>query len=293
MGGKGGKAKTEGMVRFAPYVEDQHKDFLATVKRKRDFLLDTSPFANTESLKTEEIFWGLGFSLTGFTTLYDNWAFQMWGMDVNVAYTDIFRDMMGGSMIGELVAAEGKLVEDDIITSSYPRFETGMRDINSVMSSSFLIGRALIEDTRVKVMAKFSAELKFRLMPMVVERWSRQLEWRKSVIATEIELMRFYLQASMDRIQHDQEVSVKHALWPFTVLEYERAALGALTGATKTTTTAQGGGGGVMKALVGAGSGALGGAGAGAMIGAAGGPIGAMGGAVIGGIMGLAGGMSG
>lgn len=293
MGGKGGKAKTQGMIRFAPYIEEQHKEFLATVASKRNLLLEASPFENPEALRTEELFFGIGFDLAGFTSLYDNWSFQMWDSDINVIYTDIFRETTSGSMVGELVAAESKLVDDDMLASSIPRFETGMRDINSVMTSSFIIGRALIEDARVKAITKFSAELQFRLLPIAVERWSRQLEWRKSVVATEMELMRFYLQASMDRIQHDQEVSVKHTLWPFTVLDYERAALGALTGASKTTTTAQGGGGSLMKGLVGAGTGALGGAGAGAMIGAAGGPISALGGAVIGGIMGLAGGMSG
>lgn len=284
MGGKGGKAKTEGMVRFAPYVEAQHKDFLALVAAKRNLLLEASPFENPEALRTEELFFGIGFDLTGFTTLYDNWSFQMWDSDINVIYTDIFRETTSGSIVGELVAAESKLVDDDMLESSIPRFETGMRDINSVMTSSFVIGRALIEDARVKAMTKFSAELQFRLLPIAVERWSRQLEWRKSVVATEIELMRFYLQASMDRIQHDQEVAAKHTLWPFTILDYERAALGALTGATKTTTTSQGGGSGAMKALVGAGSGALGGAAMGSMI--LPGPGTAIG-AVVGGLLGL------
>ena len=282
MGGKGGKAKTEGMVRFAPYIEDQHKDFLATTMNKRQLLLDASPFENVESLRTEEIFWGAGFTLTGFTTLYDNWFFQMWEADPNVIFNAIFKEVTTteGSLVGELLAAESKLVDDDLLSSSIPRFETGMRDINSVMTSSFIIGRALIEDARVKSMAKFSGQLQFTLLPIALERWTKQMEWGKSVVSSEIELMRFYLQASMDRIQHDQEVSVRHALWPFTILDYERSALGALVGAQRTTqTTAGGGGSSASKAL----TGIMGGAAMGAMV-SGGNPYGTAAGAVIGGI---------
>jgi hypothetical protein len=78
-------------------------------------------------------------------------------------------------------------------------------------------------------------------------------------------------------------MSAKNTLWPFTVLDYERAALGAMQGAK--TTKGNAGESQVAKSI----SGVLGGASAGAMIGgamtgASAGPIGA----AIGGALGLA-----
>ena len=93
------------------------------------------------------------------------------------------------------------------------------------------------------------------------------------------DVMKLYFSAAMDLTNHNYQMATKDALWPFTVLEYNRAAVGALQGAMTSSTDAQGSGGPstAQKAI----GGALTGASAGYMIG---GPVGA----VIGGALGLA-----
>jgi len=81
-------------------------------------------------------------------------------------------------------------------------------------------------------------------------------------------------------------MAAKDKLWPFTVMEYERAALGALQGAT-TATSDVAGTSKVQKAI----SGALSGASVGASIGSAVPGIGTGIGAVAGGVLGLASGL--
>jgi hypothetical protein len=108
------------------------------------------------------------------------------------------------------------------------------------MSSTFVIGTALIKDTRVKAIEKFSAELKYRMIPVVSDRWKAHLGWNKDVVMNYAEIMKLYFSAKMDTDDINYAMAAKDKLWPFTVLEYERAALGALQGATTTTSDVAG-----------------------------------------------------
>jgi hypothetical protein len=212
----------------------------------------------------------------------------MAGLDIEVLYVQILEDTVNTPIIGNLVSAEAVLLDDDINANILPRFQVGMRDINSVISSSFVVGKAMIEDTRVKSISKFSAGLKYQMIPIASERWKAHLEWNRGVVLSYAEVMKLYYSAKMDVTDLNYSMVAKHKLWPFTVLEYERAALGALQGAT-TTTTEVAGASKAMKAI----AGALSGAASGAMTGTAvGGPgVGTAVGAIIGGILGIGAGL--
>ena len=76
------------------------------------------------------------------------------------------------------------------------------------------------------------------------------------------EIMKFYFSAKTDIDEINYAMVAKNALWPFTVLDYERAALGALQGATNQKTDVAGAST-TARVL----SGALSGAAMGAMVG--------------------------
>ena len=283
MGGKNQDATTT--IRYAPYIENHHIAFLDVVAAKRAAVIDASPFADIDAIPIDTAFFGLGFVLSDFPSLYDMYGKFMAGLDIEVLYGQIFEDTVDGPHVNALVSAEAALMDDDLTTTALPRFQVGMRDINSVVSSSYVIGKAMLEDARVKALAKFSGELKYRLIPVATERWTKHLDWNKAVVLTYGEIIKLYFSAKMDIDSHDQEVAVKNALWPFTVLEYERAALGALQGAV-TSTSSPAGSSKAAKAIAGAmGGAAMGGMLAGASGGAVGGPMGM----IMGGLLGLAG----
>lgn len=274
MGGGGG-GDQETTIRYADYVEHRHESFLDTVYNHRSDVIDESPFINYTDIEVDDAFFGIGYVISSFPSLYDMYGKFMAGLDIDSLYTQIFEDTINTSEVSNLVSAEASLLEDEIETNIIPRLQTGMRDINSVMASSFPIGKALIEDTRIKQVAKFSAELKYRLIPIVSDRWKSHLEWNKGVIAVYAEMMKLYFAAKMDVDDTNYSMAAKDLLWPFTILEYERAALGALQGAM---TQSGGGAAGASQTQK-----ALGGALTGAAAGAAFGPVGA----AVGGLIGL------
>ena len=238
--GGGGGGDSVVTQRYAPYVEDHHVKFLNIVATHRDAVISDSPFVDYEDIDIEAAFFGTGYTISSFPSLYDMYGKFMAGLDICALHAQVFEDTVNAPEVHDLVAAEAVLLDDDIEANVLPRFQTGMRDINSVMSSSFVIGKSLIEDAKVKAISKFSAELKYRLIPVATDRWKAHLGWNKDVVMTYAEIMKLYYSAKMDTDDFNYSMSAKGKLWPFTVLEYDRAALGALQGATTTTSDVAG-----------------------------------------------------
>lgn len=275
-GGGDGGGDQETTIRYAPYIEEKHQDFLDTIAERRSAALYSSPYKAYTDIDIDPAFFGTGYLISSFPSLYDMYGKFMAGLDIDTLYSQIFEDTVNAPEINNLVSAEAAMMDDDIDMNIYPRFQAGMRDINSVMGSSFVLGRAAIEDARVKVLSRFSAELKYRMIPVVAQKWGTHLDWNKGVVANYAEMIKLYYSAKMDIDNTNYSMGAKNVLWPFTVLDFERAALGALQGATKTTSEVAGESG-AAKAI----SGALGGAAAGAMA-TGGNPIGAIAGGIIG-----------
>lgn len=280
-GSSSGNQTQTNTIRYAPYIENRHTTFLANVAESVAAVKNDSPFADYSDLDIDDAFFGAGIAITDFSALFTLHENLIQDLAPETLYTTVFDNTISGTTTKDLVTAEADLLNDDIETNALPRLVTGSRDINSVMSSTFVIAKANLESTRVKALSKFSAELKYRLLPVVTERWKTRLEWNKSVVMSYAELMKLYFSGKMDVTQMNYTFQAKNKLWPFTVLEHERAALGALQGATKGTSETSGESGSTAQKAIG---GALSGIAAGAAIG---GPAGAGIGAVIGGLGGL------
>lgn len=234
MGGGGGSSNpyTWTEIRYAPYIEARHSDFLNSVYSARVGAISNSPFSAYTDIEVDDAFFGAGYTISSFPSLYDMYGKFMAGLDIEALWTQEYNDTIDSPVVSSLIAAEGDLIDDEIEQTSLPRLQTGMRDLNAVMSSSFVVGKSLIEDTRTKMVAKFSADLKYRLIPVAQERWNTHLNWNKLVIGTYAEIMKLYFSAKTDVDEINYAMAAKNTLWPFTVLDFERAAVGALQGAT-------------------------------------------------------------
>ena len=239
MGGSSRPSKTQ-IIRYAGYIENQHSDFLEEIHYRRETVINDSPFSDYTDVEADDGFFGAGYVLSSFPSLYDMFGKFMAGLDIDALYSQLFEDTLNSSEVDNLVSAEAVLMEDDIEANVLPRLQTGIRDINSVIASTFVVGKSLIEDTRVKALEKFRAELKYKLIPTVRDRWIAHLDWNKNIVCTYAELMKFYFTAKIDIDDINYSYAAKNRLWPFTVLEYERAAVGTLHGATTMTTNVAG-----------------------------------------------------
>ncbi len=236
MGGGGGggsqPADTSQTIRYAPYIETRHANFLATIYNTRVSIIGSSPFSEYTDIIIDDAFFGAGYTIASFPSLYDMYGKFMAGLDIEALWAQIYEDTLESPAINTLVSAESDLLEDEIEENSLPRLQVGMRDINSVMSSSYLVGKSILSDTKTKLVSKFSADLKYQLIPIAQRRWEAHLDWNKTVVSIYAEIMKLYFSAKIDVDEVNYSMAAKNLLWPFTVLDFERAALGALQGAT-------------------------------------------------------------
>lgn len=286
MGSSGGSSGSK-EVRYAPYLESAHSELLnhgGSDTPNLSFIdvfnatLNKSPYADYTPLYYTDAFFGSGYEIKNFPTLYDMFGKFMGGIDVCDLYGEIYENIVHSPEINEAVSAQAALLDDDIEAKVLPRFLAGMRDINSVMSTSFVIGKGIIEDARVKAINKFASEIRLKAVDATIKVWERHLEWNKAVVQTYGEYAKLYYTVAMDVDRTNLEYAAKHELWNINLFDYARGILGAMQGAAAST-----GGGNEPSKVQGVIGGAMSGAAAGAMA-TGGNPIGA----VVGGVLGLA-----
>jgi hypothetical protein len=78
------------------------------------------------------------------------------------AATDIMANLANDAEINNSVNEFRNVLSDQLTAEILPRFEAGMRDINAVMSSAFVLGRSVIEGMASRDVAKFQADLRFK-----------------------------------------------------------------------------------------------------------------------------------
>lgn len=269
------------IVRYAPYLEAVHEKFLGSGSPTLDFVqvfnltLGQSPYAGYEDVDIDEGFFGISvtdpdvtYEIRNFPSLWDMFGKFMAGLDLHDLWGQIYEDVVQGSEINNAVSAHSAMLQDEIDTNVLPRFLAGMRDINSVQATTFVVGKAIIQDAHVKAVNDFGTKLRIQAMNIAQDQWAKHLDWNKNVIVVFSEMMKLYYSARMDIDRNQLEYATKDAMWDINLFENARNILGAMAGGAASVTgnepsTAQ-------KVLGGAMSGGAAGATVGAAMGMAG-----------------------
>ena len=253
---KGGD--TETTIRYAPYLEAAHGGFLNHDGADYPLLSFTdvfnealnltianagvdrhvSPYRDYVAINQEEGFFGIKeddptstYELKNFPSLWDIFGKFMAGLDVHDLWGQVYEDVIRGPEIEAAVSAHSRTLQDQIDTVTLPPFLAGMRDINAVQSSAFVIGKAIIEETHVREVNKFAGDIRLRALELSVTQWGKHLEWSQSVVNVYAELMKLYYTARMDIDRVNLEYDAKDSLWNINLFEYARSMIGAMAGA--------------------------------------------------------------
>ncbi len=244
MGGSSGSSASDTTnqqyIRYAPYVENYHWELLNQAYNLFYNGMSDNPFTSFTEINADAAFFGLGSTILNQLPIFGIFNSMLRDFDIQSCYNQLMSETMDSTVVGNLIAAENALMEDDINTNALPKLSLAVRDINSIMSSTYIIGRSLLLDTKEKMLDKFSAELKYKLLPVVMERWKATLDWHKIVTTLYMELYKFYFTAKIDTDNHNTEAGTKRRLWSFTLLEFFRVAVGTLQGATNSKTDVAG-----------------------------------------------------
>jgi len=280
-GGGGGSDTQTTFVRFAPYLETQHKDLLLTSEAQLTALINDDPYESiaADPINYDDGIFGAGYDVSSFPSLYDMFGKFMAGMDIEALWLQVLSVVVDNDIVDESSKAHKALLDDELESNILPRYQVGMRDINSVISSTFVMGKSLLEEATVKQLAQYDADMRIKLVPVAAEVFGKHMAWNQGVVSSYIEVMKLAFLIQSDARAANTTDAVKSKLWPYTVVNYHRDVVSALNGPRSESTETAGGPSKAQSAL----SGAMGGAALGASI-SGGNPIGA----AVGGVAGLA-----
>lgn len=292
MGSSGGGAPEKQEIRYAPYLETAHKRILSndnnvspntTAFTLFNDALGQSPYDQASILNPDEGMFGYKddgetlWHISNFPSVYDMFGKFMAGLDVCSLWHKLYEEVVNGPTVNNAISAHSAVLKDEIDSTVMPSFLAGMRDINAINSSSFIVGKALIYDGHTKRVNEFAGNVRLKMIEVTTQMWSKHLEWNSNVVKMYGTLFELYYGTRMDTSARNIEYLVKHQLWNLNLLDYTRAMIGALNGAPAAAVSdnKDNKSGNIIGGII---SGAAGGF-------LSGGPIGAL----VGGAMGLAG----
>lgn len=319
MGGSGGGGSS-GKVDYPDYMKTWHSQalddagvdtFTTSMTEVMESALGSSPWALATPYDPDVDITAWEAALTAFNAVLAGIVPTTdWGSLFSQAVTSIaISDVAGVAGITEpLIVADrdafANSIDDEILTKVLPRFEGGMRNINAVMSSAFVIGASIIEGFRNREVAKHESGLRFlaaeknanillsvadlnikknialqglrvESAKQMVQIFLSRIAWQEAYAKTVIESRRIKIVAKSEEASAENEIDKADALWDLEVFKYGGNLLASIGSAS-----VQEGPTGPSKAQSAIG-GAMAGAGAG-YIASGGNPMGAVAGGVLG-----------
>jgi len=285
MGGNSGGGGGSGAVSYPAYMQNAHGDWLddsgsdtltESVTSVMEAAIGNSPWTGQAAYDPDTDITAMiaaGVDLQTLVTLLSS------GTTLDTLISNILDDSRIDNAVAEFAADLDARLTSEVI----PRFERGMQDINAVMSSAFVIGRALIEENHDRQVAKYSADLHMKAFSDDAIRVIQlKLEYQKMASSVIAEIYRMKIVAKKEQTDTDMNIDDKDAKWDLEVFQYGANLLASIGGGT--VNPSKPGPSQVQSAI----GGGLSGAAAGAMAGSVIPGLGTAAGAIIGGVLGAA-----
>ena len=213
----------------------------------------------------------------------------------NAAVAQIDATILPDAYILARTQAHAAALDTELNAKVIPRFNAGMRDINAVHTSTFVIGKAIIELDRDDKVDKFMADMRFQAdakrgdliqnaSAEMIRMSLQKIELGRVIMAITIDELRLAIAANSDYKTEVKALAADLARWPLEIYKYGSNLLAGIGGGTTSSVPMDGN---KTARIIGSG---LSGAIAGAQIGAAISSGGAGYGAILGGIAGALGG---
>jgi hypothetical protein len=215
-----------------PYLEVQHEAFLNAVKAHRVRIEREDPYDDgyTE-IEIDTAFFGVGYALTSFPSLYDVYGKFMAGIDARALYEELEESTVNAPGITRAVVQHAELLRDEIDDTINPEFHKGREDICSVMAGSYYNGDEVIRAKKDLCVDLVEKQLRFSGHVLAISRWQHHLDWNTTVVKTHYALVQSYLANKMDVEETKYVTLAAQQLLKLDMLDIERAALGTMQGA--------------------------------------------------------------
>ena len=283
---KGGGGGSSGQVDYPQYMKDWH--YSALNHGGADVLISSMTDVMNAALANSPFTGALAYSpdnelvsIIAAPTALDNLVALM---SAGTGLDTIITNVLDNTRITDSVSEFAADLDNRLLTEVLPRFEAGMRDINAVVSSAFVLGRAFIEEAQDRQVSKYAADLRLKSFgDDAIKIIGLKLQYQHLVSSMIIEANRMKIVAKKEETDENLKISESDGLWDIEVFKHGGNLLSSISGAAVSLSKHN-----TASSVIG---GALSGAAAGAMVGSVVPGIGTAVGAVAGGILGAASGM--
>lgn len=172
--GSGGGGGTQGSVRWPTYFETWHGQLIDDAQTDE---LNSSMVAEMNTALgvggnpfTDAVAYNPSTAITAMQANIDSWQTTlsaispstMWHDNMVVAKAAYDDHVFSTTKIAAAETAFNNILDAEYADSDLPRFQRGMQDLNAVMSSAYVTGKALMDAKIVLKKAQFSAELRLQ-----------------------------------------------------------------------------------------------------------------------------------
>ena len=329
------------IIKYAPYVESWHSTWLSAVNTAVATASANNPYTTASAYDPDTDLDAMVAALNAFcnailafhndsfddgavATAFDSAAeiqsfvpLTTWTSNVSASKSVLDATLLDSTQISAATSTYSAIVHADVTQRALPTFQAGMRDINAVMSSAFVIGEALITAEEARNVAKFTSDLtlsqwsdrnkallnaamglvdadykvfqgKTAVAEMIGKFYIQGTEYKRSLTQSLVDVLRMKIVAKKEETDENLRIQIARRKWDLELTQYEASMLGSAGGGHAVS---QGTGDRSAGSTI---SSVLGGVMAGASIGsmfndATGGNWGSIGGAVAGGVLGAMG----
>jgi len=285
---KGGGGGSSGEIDYPNYMETIHGEWLdnagsdtptSSITDLMNAAFGNSPYAGEVAYDVTNDVTALLAAVAVYNAVVVGFdAETQWEAVMATVRTEIDANVITDADINADAAALRIELEDQLTAEVLPRFQAGMRNINAVLSSAFVVGQAILEDGVDRDVARHTSKLRVAsysdrnkmilqssdgLMKIVLA-WMDQ---HKALAAMEVESRRLTIVAESEERATQLDIDSSDAKWDMEAYQYGANVMASIAGGSVNTS---GNRPSQMKSAIG---GALSGAAAGAMI-SGGNPIG-------------------
>lgn len=203
-----------------------------------------------------------------------------WEGHLSAISPDIDAQLMNSTYIEQSVNEYSEQLQADIEEKTLPVYEAGMRDINAVMSSVFIVGEALIFAEKNRNVAKYAADLRLAqwtdrnkalinaatfltdmdlkvaaaeqaFAEMSGKFWIQGVEYKRQITDKVIDVLRMKIVAKKEESDEALRRNVEYTKWPLAASQYFASMLGSAGGGHAVPEGTGGGGGASMASVLG------------------------------------------
>jgi len=230
---KGGGGGGAGMVDYPDYMERVHEDWLdhtnldtidSSIDDVMNAALGNSPWTTQDAYDPDADIVQMIAAPNVLQTLV---TLLSTGTTLDTLISNVLDDTRIDNVVNEYAAdLDARLISDVL-----PRFNAGMRDINMVVSSAFVIGRANIEENQDRQVAKFSADIHNKAASDdAIRIIGLKLEYQRVVSTMLVEAYRMKIVAKGEQNDTNMKIDEYDALWDLDVFTHGGNLLAAIGG---------------------------------------------------------------